>query len=196
MLAQVDLYQSERIGPLHEQKGLILSLLSGAKAISAILDAEQPDVNFLRISEWLEDAADQQAIGLKEVANPSLAPANLNFVPDNGSDVQAILKKVGRVSDRTLDVAMSSLVCQPSGLINTNTTIGINARNTADEPITAEEAEISHLQVELVSADNEAIPGILTMTPVDTATTSMAAKYTDQRQLVSARYRLQYMANT
>ena len=58
VLAQIDHHQTMRMLPLDNQRGLLESLLSSSKAMTACLEVEQPNCNFLRKSTWLEEAVD------------------------------------------------------------------------------------------------------------------------------------------
>ena len=157
VLAQIDHHQTMRMLPLDKQRGLIETVLCISTAVAAFLDAEQPAGNFLRMSAWLEEAADQQAASLKNIASPP-QPAVFSFLPDKDSDIRSILNTVGRVSDVTLDALTSNLVCPSTSTINTEMVIRVNTKNMEGETITAEDVEKSQLLVEVVAPDNDIIP--------------------------------------
>ena len=157
VLAQIDHHQTIRMLPLDKQRGLIETVLCISTAVAAFLEAEQPAANFLRMSTWLEEAADRQAASLKDIECPP-QPAIFSFLPDNDSDMRAILNTVGRVSDVTLDALTSNLVCPSASEINTEMVIQVNAKNMEGETIAAEDAEKSQLLVEVVAPDNDIIP--------------------------------------
>ena len=157
VLAQIDHHQTMRMLPIDKQRGLIETILCISTAVAAFLEAEQPDSNFLRMSAWLKEAADQQAAGLKNIAGPP-QPAIFSFIPDKDSDIRAILNTVGRVSDMTLDALTSNLVCPSTSETNTEMAIQVNAKNMEGETITAEDAEKSQLLVEVAAPDNDIIP--------------------------------------
>ena len=156
VLAQIDHHQTMRMLPLDKQRGLIETVLCISTAVAAFMDTEQPAGNFLRMSEWLEEAADQQAAGLKNIAGPP-QPAIFSFIPDKDSDIRAILGAVGRVSDVTLDAVASNLICPSTSEINTDMAIQVNAKNMEGNTIAAEDAAKSQLLVEVTAPDNDII---------------------------------------
>ena len=156
VLAQIDHHQTMRMLPLDKQRGLIETVLCISTAVAAFLDAEQPAGNFLRMSAWLEEAVDQQAAGLKNIAGPP-QPAIFSFIPDKDSDIRAILGAVGRVSDVTLDAVTSNLICPSTSEINTEMAIQVNAKNMEGNTIAAEDAAKSQLLVEVTAPNNDVI---------------------------------------
>ena len=184
VLAQIDHHRTMRMLPLDKQRGLIESLLSVSAAITAFLDAEQPDSNFLRMSTWLEEAADQQAAGLIDIAGPP-QPATFSFIPDKDSDIRVILNTVGCVSDVTLDAVTSNLCCPPVCSAGNDMTIQVNARNMQGKAITAEEAEKSQLNVEVTAPDNDTI--LQNMTTSSAGDSSLVASY---RPMAAGQYKV------
>ena len=174
VLAQIDHHQTMRMLPLDKQRGLIETVLCVSTTVAAFLEAEQPDSNFLRMSAWLEEAADLQAASLKDIAGPP-QPAIFSFIPDKDSDVRAILRTVGRVSDVTLDAVTSNLACPTSSGVDTEMAIQVNAKNIEGDTITAEEAEQSQLQVEVTAPCNDIIPQYMLSSATDDP--SLVARY-------------------
>ena len=174
VLAQIDHHQTMRMLPLDKQRGLIESCLCISTAVAAFLEAEQPTENFLRMSTWLEEAADRQASCLKDIAGPP-QPAVFKFIPDKDSEVRAVLNTVGRISDVTLDAVTSNLVCPSTSEVKTEMLILVNATNMDGETITIEDVEKSQLLVEVTAPDNDINPQY--MLPSSSDDPSLVARY-------------------
>ena len=184
VLAQIDHHQTMRMLPLDKQRGLIETVLCISTAVAAYLEAEQPAENFLRMSTWLEEAADRQAVGLQDIAGPP-QPAFFSFIPDKDFDIRAILNTVGRVSDVTLDALTSNLACPSTSEINTEMVIHVNAKNIEGDSITAEDAEKSQILVEVTAPDNDIIPQyMMTSSSCDS---SLVARY---RPMAAGQYKV------
>ena len=128
--------------------------------------------------------ADQQAIGLQNVADTP-QPAFFSFIPDKDSEVLALLKTVGRVTDVTLDAETSNLVCPSTSNIDTEMVIQVNAKNMEGETITAEDVEKSQLQVEVTARGHDSIPQH--MLTSSSSSSSLVARY---RPMVTGQYKV------
>ena len=174
VLANINHHQTMNMFALNKQRGLVATALFVSKTVSAFLEAEQPTGNFLRMSAWLEEATEQQPIGLEQMPGPPQSQI-FSFIPDEDWEVRSILKTVGRISDVTLDAETSSLVCPSTSEINTEMVIQVFAKNMEGETITAEEAKKSQLLVEVIASNNDV--NLLHMKPSGSSNSYLVALY-------------------
>ncbi|XP_065188623.1 E3 ubiquitin-protein ligase TRIM56-like [Sycon ciliatum] len=154
LLDEVDRLQLSHLLPLEEQKRQVLAGASYSKKVQHLAENCNEDVNFLKMSRWLEDAA-KNAVSASERDVTVFAPGTLSFSPYHVEELTAAIARTGVVSDiGMLSSEKSSMTTAASVEEGDDLTVIIEPRNAHGDSLAVTEAHLSGVHVEVTSADN------------------------------------------
>ncbi|XP_065180088.1 E3 ubiquitin-protein ligase TRIM71-like [Sycon ciliatum] len=154
LVNEVDRLQLSHFLPLEEQKLQVLVGASYSKKVQHLAENCNEDVNFLKMSGWLEEAA-KNAIGAFERDVTAFAPGTLLFSPYHVEELTAAIARTGVVSEiGMLSSEKSSMTTAARVEEGDDLTVVIEPRNAHGDSLAVTEAHLSGVHVEVTSADN------------------------------------------
>ncbi|XP_065188604.1 E3 ubiquitin-protein ligase TRIM56-like [Sycon ciliatum] len=154
LLDEVDRLQLSHLLPLEEQNRQILAGASYSKKVQHLAENCNEDVNFLKMSGWLEEAA-KNAMSASERDVKGFAPGTLLFSPCHVEELTAAIARTGVVSDiGMLSSEKSSMTTAASVEEGDDLTVIIEPRNGHGDSLAVTEAHLSAVHVDVTSADN------------------------------------------
>eukprot|EP00117_Sycon_ciliatum_P037424 scpid81356/ scgid28001/ E3 ubiquitin-protein ligase TRIM56; Tripartite motif-containing protein 56 len=154
LLDEVDRLQLSHLLPLEEQNRQILAGASYSKKVQHLAENCNEDVNFLKMSGWLEEAA-KNAVSASERDVKGFAPGTLLFSPCHFEELTAAIARTGVVSDiGMLSSEKSSMTTAASVEEGDDLTVIIEPRNGHGDSLAVTEAHLSGVHVDVTSADN------------------------------------------
>ncbi|XP_065188596.1 E3 ubiquitin-protein ligase TRIM45-like [Sycon ciliatum] len=154
LLDEVDRLQLSHLLPLEEQKRQILAGASYSKKVQHLAENCNEDVNFLKMSRWLEEAA-KNAVIASERDVKGFAPGTLLFSPHHVEELTAAIARTGVVSDiGMLSSEKSSMTTAARVEEGDDLTVIIEPRNGHGDSLAVTEAHLSGVHVEVTSTDN------------------------------------------
>ncbi|XP_065189411.1 E3 ubiquitin-protein ligase TRIM45-like [Sycon ciliatum] len=154
LLDEVDRLQLSHLLPLEEQNRQILAGASYSKKVQHLAENCNEDVNFLKMSGWLEEAA-KNAVSASERDVKGFAVGTLLFSPCHFEELTAAIARTGVVSDiGMLSSEKSSMTTAASVEEGDDLTLIIEPRNGHGDSLAVTEAHLSGVHVEVTSADN------------------------------------------
>ncbi|XP_065189402.1 E3 ubiquitin-protein ligase TRIM9-like [Sycon ciliatum] len=154
LLDEVDRLQLSHLLPLEEQKRQILAGASYSKKVQHLAENCNEDVNFLKMSGWLEEAA-KNAASASERDVTVFALGTLLFSPYHVEELTAAIARTGVVSGiRMLSSEKSSMATAASVEEGDDLTVIIEPRDGHGDSLAVTEAHLSGVHVDVTSVDN------------------------------------------
>ncbi|XP_065189401.1 E3 ubiquitin-protein ligase TRIM45-like [Sycon ciliatum] len=179
LLDEVDRLQLSHLLPLEEQKRQILAGASYSKKVQHLAENCNEDVNFLKMSGWLEKAA-KNAVSASERDVKGFATGTLLFSPCHVEELTAAIARTGVVSDiAMLSSEKSSMTTAASIEEGDDLTVIIEPRDGHGDSLAVTQAHLSGVHVDVTSADNttDTIHTVLMLGSSPNEGTNMIATY-------------------
>ncbi|XP_065188591.1 E3 ubiquitin-protein ligase TRIM45-like [Sycon ciliatum] len=179
LLDDVDRLQLSHLLPLEEQKRQVLAGALYSKKVQHLAENCNEDVNFLKMSGWLEEAA-KNAVSASERDVKVFAPGTLLFSPYHVEELTAAIARTGVVSDiGMLSSEKSTMTTAGSVEEGDDLTVIIEPRTAHGDSLAVTEAHLSGVHVEVTSADNntDTIQPVMTSDSSPNEGTNMIATY-------------------
>ncbi|XP_065189412.1 E3 ubiquitin-protein ligase TRIM45-like [Sycon ciliatum] len=154
LLDEVDRLQLSHLLPLEEQKRQVLAGASYSKKVQHLVENCNEDMNFLKMSGWLEEAA-KNAVSASERDVKGFALGTLLFSPHHAEELTAAIARTGVVIDiGMLSSEKSSMTTAARVQEGDDLTVIIEPRNGHGDSLAVTEAHLSGVHVEVTSPDN------------------------------------------
>ncbi|XP_065189414.1 E3 ubiquitin-protein ligase TRIM45-like [Sycon ciliatum] len=154
LLEEIDRLQLSHLLPLEEQKRQVISGALYSKKVQHLAENCNEDVNFLKMSSWLVEAA-KNAVSAAERDVTVFAPGTLSFSPYHVKELTAAIARTGVVIDiGILSSEKSSMTTAASVEEGDDLTVIIEPRNGHGDSLAVTEAHLSGVHVDVTSADN------------------------------------------
>ena len=153
LLHEVEQLQLSYLLPIQDERQ---SLLAGASYSTKVQYLAQncDDVNFLKMSGWLVEAA-KNVVRVSERDVRVFSPGTLSFSPCHGEELTAAIARTGVVSDNgVLSSEKSSMTTAASVVEGDDLTVIIEPRNGRGNSLAVTEAHLSSVHIEVTSVDN------------------------------------------
>ncbi|XP_065175715.1 E3 ubiquitin-protein ligase TRIM45-like [Sycon ciliatum] len=140
---------------LEEQQQQLERALELGEQMDMLLERRVSDLDFLRMSAWMEDWHKDIASCLERNSEPAVS-GHVVFKKSNAAELQVLASKVGIIQDIAVDVSKSSVSCLPRINSPTDLDVMITATTVDGDSISAGIANDIGLCVSLRADEGEA----------------------------------------
>lgn len=129
LLEQLDVVFQRKCKPLEEERARFCRVAAKGETISSLLSTTSSPVNFLKLSQWLEEAVSEQNESVPPEARLPVT-GTMVFAVDEGDELLQKIESFGDVSLATLDPLQTAVTGEAASIVNEELVISITPKDS------------------------------------------------------------------